>query len=299
MFFDYTNLFFYKQDSGLYKYGLLDLIQLAIMILFVWGLRIISDQITAKFLANIPKSKHMKFRKLTFQGLFRTLTIIILCASFYSRGLLKFALFPWIDMKFLEKYPIEHFTFGGKFIYMFEISYVFVTAPLVPKLETGKGVYLMLLHHVVTATTVFYSYIAYQTLYGETIFLVNDLGVVLLYFSKIINYLGYSKCTKKIFVALYVVFIIFRGFSYPCHAYSGIIMGRMDWEEGFLRNLFVIISGSALAILEVMQIIWATILTKMLYRLIKTGKVDGDMRSDNEDILKKRQESLQALRKAK
>ncbi|KAJ3424131.1 longevity assurance factor 1 lag1 [Anaeramoeba flamelloides] len=299
MYFDYTNLFFYKQPSGLYKYGLLDLIQLAIMILFVWGLRKFSDQITAKFLTNIPESKHMKFRKLTFQGFFRTITILILCSSFYSRGLLKFALFPWIDMKFLEKYPTEYFTFAGKFIYMFEISYVFVMAPLVPKLEHGKGVYLMLLHHLVTATTVFYSYIAYQTLYGQTIFLVNDLGVVLLYFSKIVNYLGYSKPAKKLFVSLYVVWVIFRGFSYPCHAYSGIIMGRMDWEEGFLRNLFVAISGSALALLEVMQIVWTVFLTRMVYRLIKTGKVDGDIRSDNEDILKKRQESRKALKKAK
>ncbi|KAJ6234643.1 longevity assurance factor 1 lag1 [Anaeramoeba flamelloides] len=296
---DFSNLFFYKQQGGLYKHGPLDFVSLAVMVLFVWLIRLATDQITEKFLSRVAKSKHLKFKKLTFQGFFRIICILVLIYSFYSRGLLKFALFPWIDFKFLEKYPTSDFTFAGKFIYMFELSYVFVMAPLVPKLESGKGVYLMLLHHVVTASTVIYSYLGYQTLYGETIFFVNDLGVTLLYISKTINYLNYKNIANKLLLLLAFIWIPTRLTAYPCHAYSGVVMGRFDFEPGLKRNLSYVFTGIPLVTLEFMQILWTVLITKMIIRFIKTGKVDGDIRSDNEELKNVNKEAKLKIKKVK
>ncbi|KAJ3442753.1 longevity assurance factor 1 lag1 [Anaeramoeba flamelloides] len=299
MSLDYTNLFFYKQKSGLYKYGPLDFVTLSVIVLIVWLLKLAVDRVTDIFLYRVSKSKHLKFKTLTFQGFFRIICIIVLVYSFYSRGLLKFALFPWIDLKFLEKYPTSDFTFAGKFIYMFELSYVFVMAPLVPKLESGKGVYLMLLHHVVTASTVIFSYLGYQNLYGETIFFVNDLGVTLLYISKTVNYLNYEKIAHKLLLVLAFIWIPTRLTAYPCHAISGIVLGRLDFEPGFKRVLHYIFTAIPLVTLEYMQILWTILITKMIIRLFKTGRVDGDIRSDNEKHKKTKKETKLKIKKVK
>ncbi|KAJ6251196.1 ceramide synthase 1 [Anaeramoeba flamelloides] len=282
----FEKIFFYKQANGTYEHGPKDLITFFILAFLTFFLRqLMVGPVSNIWIKKVTKDKKLKFRHLMFQSNFRTLCIVVMICAMWNTPLLKRTIVPYLDFQFLKHIELSHgFTLGTKFIYLLQLSYISIILPNLHRLENGKGVYLMYLHHFVTAVVVLTSYYYYFDEFGVPIFFVNDMGVVLLYYGKIIRYLDHVKASKVMLCFLLFFYFALRGLAYPLHVVTAILQGPSVFPTP--NGLVIFYAGIIipLVVLEFMQIAWLLILLKMFYQLIFLKILPGDMRSDNEKL---------------
>eukprot|EP01155_Anaeramoeba_flamelloides_P030466 Anaeramoba_flamelloidesa86825_161.p1 GENE.a86825_161~~a86825_161.p1 ORF type:complete len:313 (-),score=27.56 a86825_161:29-967(-) len=293
MLFDLWNyiemIFFYKQDkNGEFKIGQKDFITFAIITLILFLARKLIFAIAGIWKHKIPKTKQLKFQQCFFQACFRTFCVIVMFVSMWETPIFKRATAPYLDQEY--KKPVgrqETIPLGHKFIYLLNLGYITIMFPIVYKFENGKGIVLMYLHHIVTASVVIASYVGNLWQHGIPIFFVNDIGVFLLYYGKTFNYLSKKISAQIVFVFLVLFYFLFRGVNYPFHVFTA-LGARHLFHTTNQKIQYWITIMTPLLVLQLMQLIWLGFISKMLYNVLFHNRFDGDARSDNENTVNKK-----------
>lgn len=149
----------------------------------------------------------------------------------------------------------------------------------------------MFLHHIITVSLLYLSYIYNFTYIGNVILVLMDVSDIILGTAKMLKYLKFHENICNIAFGLFMAsWIITRHILYPKVLLSVIldsykILGKFDWkpqEEWYYsentRNFFVIL----LSALQVLLILWFFMIVKVAVGVL-SGKPAGDLRSDDEE----------------
>ena len=146
----------------------------------------------------------------------------------------------------------------------------------------------MLIHHFVTLSLIFLSWVTNFTRIGTSIMLIHDLSDVILEFAKVINYTSKGKghghlkiITDILFGVFAVTFFVTRLIIYPGFILYSLFTFAVPLFT--LNFFFAYIWIGLLCALQILHIFWFYLIGRMIYRLLTTG-IEKDERSDDEDI---------------
>lgn len=155
-------------------------------------------------------------------------------------------------------------------------SYIYGTYTLVFVEHRMKDFWQMLMHHIVTlCLTIGSYYIEHSTRAGCVIMVIHDLCDPLLESAKCFNYLNWEGSANFTFVAFATAFITLRCFIYPLYVILPLFTtGSIDTiPNGYVYECLLIT-------ILILNLIWATLIVRMIFRQIITGYVGGDIRED-------------------
>lgn len=135
----------------------------------------------------------------------------------------------------------------------------------------------MLVHHLVTLTLLGFSLVFGYTRMGVIVFMTMDICDVFLECARSANYLGWSNTSNVSFVLLLICWIGLRLGVFPFKImYSAYYEATaVHEEEGYMdwpRPVYWIFNVS-LWILLVLQIYWFVLLIRVLFKILKDGKL--------------------------
>lgn len=146
----------------------------------------------------------------------------------------------------------------------------------------------MIMHHIITIALILSSYITKFTRIGTSILLVHDCSDICLEVGKCFNYASRtedfkhwaSPLTDCIFGLFVISFAVTRLVLYPQLVYSlivesprifGGVWTGYYWYAGLLLGL------------QGLHVFWFCLILRMIYKLFLSGKVEKDVRSDDDE----------------
>jgi|MDTB01.1.fsa_nt_gb hypothetical protein len=145
----------------------------------------------------------------------------------------------------------------------------------------------MILHHIVTITVMFLSWLAGFQRIGSSILLVHDVADIFLESAKCFNYtnkIGGRKWAGIVCDALFgvfaVVFFVSRLVIFPKYMLYSLLHDAPTIFKGVWPGYWVY--SVLLGILQILHINWFYFICLMIYRLVTTG-IEKDERSDDEE----------------
>lgn len=155
-------------------------------------------------------------------------------------------------------------------------SYIYGTYTLVFVEHRMKDFWQMMMHHIITlCLTVGSYYIEHSPRSGCVIMVIHDLCDPLLELAKCFNYIKWKGSANVTFVAFATAFIAFRCFIYPLYVVLPVFTA-----DSVNITVNVHIYGYLLMSILILNLIWATLIVRMMFRQILTGHVGGDIRED-------------------
>jgi len=197
----------------------------------------------------------------------------------------------WMNIeKLWADYPHIEFLPGIKRYYLIQMSYWLQQMYFI-QIEVRRKDYLnMLTHHFVTNILILVSYFCNYTRMGHVLLVLMDFSDIFLSFAKVLNYLKF-RFICDVFFGLFVlswiptrhVGFMFVVWSIYVHPLMYNECTRWDPANGFyftepVRYLFIYL----LCALQVLMVIWFTMILKVMYRIIK-GNNAADVRSSDEE----------------
>lgn len=187
----------------------------------------------------------------------------------------------WID------WPYHTTTEAMKFYYHIELG-SYLHQLLWTEVSRSDSVE-MLLHHFITLTLIFASFVTNFTRIGTLIMLIHDLADVFLEFAKVLNYTSKGKghgwlknWTDGVFVIFTLTFFVTRLVIYPRYIlYSLFTIAVPMFTLNFIGAYVWI---GLLVSLQLLHVFWFYLILRMVYRLA-TASIEGDIRSDDEGEL--------------
>lgn len=145
----------------------------------------------------------------------------------------------------------------------------------------------MMIHHVVTVVLLSFSYLTNFTRIGTYILFVHDSADIFLELGKIFNYVQRVRhakwagtVTDGFFAIFTITFFITRLYIYPRYLVFGFVDGAYRHFGVWPGYYFY---ASLLVTLQFLHIFWFFLILRVLYRLVVTGVVEKDSRSDDDD----------------
>lgn len=163
-----------------------------------------------------------------------------------------------------------------KIYYMMEISHYCNSLFFLYNEPRMKDFYQMLLHHLITLLLMGASYYKNLIRYGISVMLIHDLADPFLEMAKILYYLKYQNQANITFFIFAGVFITTRCILFPC-----LIIGPFTYYS--FKLFFMIYSKICIVgclIIFALNCIWAGYIVSMIISYIKTGRIEGDIRTD-------------------
>jgi len=212
-------------------------------------------------------------------------------ASFVSFGLYAIHDEPYFfDARyFWIGYPHIQITYKLKIYYLLQNAFWFHMV-FVWCVEAKRKDYLqMITHHFVTIFMVVFSYTYNWTHIGSAILLNLDCADLLLYFTKLINYIKYQTLSNIMFIVFTLVWIVTRHYLF-------IIIVLSVWNDGYKLPFkwdhsigyywtstvyYVFMVG--FLILQTLFILWFITIVKLIIRVLRTPDDVKDTRSDDSE----------------
>jgi len=211
-------------------------------------------------------------------------------ASFVSFGLYAIKDEPYFfdSRYFWIGYPHIEITYKLKVYYLLQFAFWFHMV-FVWCVEAKRKDYLqMITHHFVTIFMVGFSYNYNWTHIGSAILLNLDCADLLLYFTKLINYIKYQTLSNIMFIVFTLVWIVTRHYLF-------IIIVLSVWNDGYKLPFkwdhsigyywtpvvyYVFMVG--FLILQTLFILWFITIVKLIIRVLRTPDDVKDTRSDSD-----------------
>jgi hypothetical protein len=144
----------------------------------------------------------------------------------------------------------------------------------------------MILHHIVTIVLLFSSYMQGLHRVGVVVLFIHDIADIPLELGKCFNYTAktprfkaWAQPTTDTFFAIFAItFFVTRLVIYPQVIYSYLTSPRIlggVWP-------FYYVSGTLLCTLQCLHVFWFSLIVRMVYKLIVSGGIAKDERSDHE-----------------
>lgn len=172
----------------------------------------------------------------------------------------------------------HEFTTDLKWYYFAEITFyssLFISQFFDAK---RKDFYQLFVHHITTLVLLLGSYTLSLYRFGAIIMYLHDAADSWLEAAKLANYAKIQKACDALFAMFAIVFISTRIIYYPAwvaHAY----FYYSTYEASIVLKFLVCLCF----LLLFLHFYWGYLIIKMVYKLIRSGKVDKDTRSDTED----------------
>jgi hypothetical protein len=195
----------------------------------------------------------------------------------------------WID------YPLHEFSPFFKYYYIFQLSFYLHQSIVLVFLDGKRKDWVELgVHHAVTLTLITISYLLRHFRFGLVVLLIHDTSDVFLQLAKIFHYAELSAFTDITFAIFALVFFITRLVMLPIVVYS------MWWEPQLYHpnlepyTIQIYFGKGALLTLQVLHIIWFTMIMRMILVALRSNGVKGDIRSDSDEEPAKKTEKTKS-----
>lgn len=231
----------------------------------------------------------------------------------------------WLNLRGLWKdWPIREMDGLAKWYYLVQFAFWLQQIAVVNIEERRKDHWQMFTHHIITCALIFTSYGYHQTRVGNLILCLMDIVDLFLPLAKILKYLGFKLPCDIAFGVFMVTWLAFRevGYMWTCWSiylhipqeiqygcYRGgdeDLQGPLpvpnDWlhlAEPFRDPVGLVCWNnnirwaflSMLLALQVVLLVWFTMILKVAYRVL-SGQGADDVRSDDEDDDEEEEEEL-------
>lgn len=134
-------------------------------------------------------------------------------------------------------------------------------------------------HHIATIILIGFSYIANYVRVGTLVMLVHDSADIILEVGKMLHYALWATTCDVLFVLFALMFLVTRLYVFPSRIIHTTLIVSMQFYEPFFGYYFF---NALLFVLQVLHIYWAYLILRMVYRFAFVGKIEGDVRSDEE-----------------
>lgn len=143
-----------------------------------------------------------------------------------------------------------------------------------------KDFWQMFIHHVTTIALMAFSWTCNLTRIGTLVLAVHDCADIFLEAGKMCKYTNFQKTCDFLFVCFTLTWILTRLGVYPTH-----ILYSTTIEAPQLVQMFpaYYIFNVLLSTLLILHVIWTYYILKIVYQVVMSGAVEGDVRSDSSD----------------
>jgi len=140
-----------------------------------------------------------------------------------------------------------------------------------------KDYYAMLLHHIITPLEIYYSYQCGYAAIGICVMFLHDTSDVALHFAKTLDIFKFRALTDLAFVFFAVSFFVMRLVLLPIFPYA------YYFTEGAHQTPCGNVLGMTISVLILLHCFWFYLIVRMVARFIRAGKVEKDIRDEEED----------------
>ena len=145
----------------------------------------------------------------------------------------------------------------------------------------------MFIHHIVTIALIVFSYCTGFLRVGCIIMLTHDVSDIFLESAKIFNYIAKVRpwaqpMTDILFLGFAIVFFLSRLVYFPFYIIHSAFTTPLDiipHDDGIVT---IPVFHGLLLVLQVLHIFWFSLIVKLLVKVMASGKVEKDERSDDE-----------------
>uniref|UniRef100_A0A182FA92 Uncharacterized protein n=1 Tax=Anopheles albimanus TaxID=7167 RepID=A0A182FA92_ANOAL len=215
----------------------------------------------------------VKFCETSWRCIYYTYSFIFGCIVMWDK--------PWLwDIKQCwYGYPHQSVTNDIWWYYMISMAFYWsLTASQFYDVKR-KDFWQMFAHHMITILLMALSWVCNLHRVGSLVLLVHDCADIFLESAKLTKYAQYQKVCDTIFAIFTVVWIVTRLILYPRVIYSSSV------EAPQILPMFpaYYIFNTLLILLLVLHICWTYLIVQIAVKAIKSGQMEGDVRSSSSD----------------
>lgn len=166
-----------------------------------------------------------------------------------------------------------------KWYYIIELAFYLSLLSSVLIDNKRKDFWEMTIHHFATILLIAGSYVIGHWRIGSVIIVVHDAADFWLESAKVANYAKLQKTCDGLFVGFALSFFLTRWVIYPFWVLRG--LNRSWYIIGPFRSFYWF--AFLLGLLQILHIIWGFAVGRVVYTFTLSGKVDRDVRSEDED----------------
>lgn len=265
--------------SDLYKFGYDDTVVVTVFTLLLLAARHLASRfILIPCAKSVGIHKQMKLQKFAEAGWFFVYYLPIFCWGLSA--VLRYELsFPMEQI--FANYPQETMSFEVKVYILVQYSFYFHALFVVGVLETRRKDYVeMCVHHVATIALMSMARATLWLNIAVTILVLHDFSDIFLYLAKVLNYCQFDNVTTLAFAIFAVSFAVARLFYFPCVIYAFITMSRVAAPEFSPTVYYSAIV--AFCTLLCLHIFWFRSVVRMIGEALGQGKLEKDIRSDDD-----------------
>lgn len=201
-------------------------------------------------------------------------------------GLLTLSMEPWpLQTKYLYMdWPHHPMSALLEYYYLIQTSYYIQQFYILLTSPARKDYLQYTLHHCLTLLMLFMSYSQSHMRIGLCILLLHDASDALLYLSKWYHYHSQELHTLLSFTVFALGFLVTRLVFLPVLIHSVFTEPQVYIPEAVAHNgTQLLFWKTGLLTLQMLHVYWFTLIVKMCVRTIKVGRVEGDIRSDDDE----------------
>ncbi|KAH0625993.1 hypothetical protein JD844_034392 [Phrynosoma platyrhinos] len=167
---------------------------------------------------------------------------------------------------------------------------------LPPPLSPFQDFHEQIVHHAATIFLISFSYCANYIRIGTLVMIIHDAPDCILEPTKIFNYLKWRRICDALFLTFSALFLLTRLVIFPYKVLYNTYYYSMEIFQPFFGYYFM---NALLMTLQLLHIFWSCLIIHMVYKFMKCGTMEKDLRSDTEDSEKDEDETGQREKEAK
>jgi len=148
----------------------------------------------------------------------------------------------------------------------------------------------MFIHHIVTIALIVFSYLTGFNRVGCILMLTHDVSDVLMESAKIFNYIAKERpwaqpFTDILFLGFAIVFFLSRLVYFPLYIIHSAFTTPLEIIPHNDNLITIPVFHGLLLVLQALHIFWFYLICRLLIKVVASGKVEKDERSDDEQEL--------------
>uniref|UniRef100_A0A3B3BKC8 Ceramide synthase 2a n=1 Tax=Oryzias melastigma TaxID=30732 RepID=A0A3B3BKC8_ORYME len=189
---------------------------------------------------------------------------------------------PWFrdSSRMWENFPKMPLLTSQYWYYMIQLGFYMSLLLSVVSDVKRKDFWEQIVHHVVTIGLLSVSWVVNYIRAGSVILLVHDASDYIMELAKMFNYAGWKRTCNFLFVVFAAVFIVTRLIVFPVWL---LFMAMTLPLTRYTLFLGFFLFGVMLLMLQILHVIWAGFILRMVIKLLQGNDKLEDERSDNEE----------------
>ncbi|XP_006896462.1 PREDICTED: ceramide synthase 4-like [Elephantulus edwardii] len=205
--------------------------------------------------------------------------LFYLCAFVGGLSVLYHEPWFWTPSLCWDNYPKQPLQPLLYWWYLLELGFFISLLMTLPFDVKRKDFKEQVVHHVLAIFLVTFSYSCNLLRIGSLVLLLHETSDYLLEAAKMLNYLSWSRSCHVVFLTFSVVFIYTRLVLFPTKilytTYYESIMNQVPPNSYYFFN-------GLLILLQLLHVFWSVLILRVVFKFVKKGQMEKDIRSDVE-----------------